>query len=269
MGTNVHLNSIMTLEEHLQPFNDAVQILIDMCSFDANSQKQKTYSEMQSIAEDDMPAHLEKFRQAIKDSYKTSEDSDEDDDEDGIYEEERSEVSNNNDKTVADLEGNVDVLNDYIITLTSELYSTVESSFEIGTVSKTVSSIGTQLTTIYTDLGDAQKVKDTYSSLTSDHKRLKSHLDTIEQQKEEDEKKQKLARCKSLCDELKGGVKLSSQARENAQIFIGGAMSSINALEDILQDEKLDVEDLRVELSNLNSSYQSITDWHETWRQNA
>lgn len=255
----------MALEEHLQPFNDEVQILIDMCSFDANSQKQKTYSEMQSIAEDDMPAHLEKFRQAIKGNYKTSEDSNED----GIYEEERSELPNNNDKTVADLEGSVDVLNDYITTLTSELYSTVESSFEIGTVSKTVSSIGTQLTTISTDMGDAKEVKDAYSELTSDHKRLKSHLDTIEQQKEEDEKKQKLARCKSLCDELKGGVKLSSQARENAQIFIGGAMSSINALEDILQDEKLDVEDLRVELSNLNSSYQSIMDWHETWRQNA
>lgn len=269
MGTNVHLNSIMTLEEHLQPFNDAVQVLIDMCSFDADSQKQKTYTEMQSIAEDDMPAHLEKFKQAIKDSYKTSEDSDEDDNEDGIYEEERSEVSNNNDKTVADLEGNVDVLNDYITTLASELGATVENSFELSNVRKSVSSIGTQLTTIYSDLGDARKVKDAYSSLTSDHKRLKSHLDTIEQQKEEDEKKQKLARCKSLCDELKGGVKLSSQARENAQIFIGGAISSINALEDILQDEKLDVEDLRVELSNLNSSYQSIMDWYGTWRQNA
>lgn len=255
----------MTLEEHLQPFNDEVQILIDMCSFDANSQKQKTYNEMQSIAEDDMPAHLEKFRQAIKGNYKTSEDSNED----GIYEEERSELPNNNDKTVADLEGSVDVLEEYITTLTSELYSTVESSFEIGTVSNTVSSIGIQLTTIYTDLGDAKEVKDAYGTLTNDHKSLKSHLNTIEQESEEDEKKQKLARCKSLCDELKGGVKLSSQARENAQIFIGGAMSSINALEDILQDEKLDVEDLRVELSNLNSSYQSITDWHETWRQNA
>lgn len=269
MGTNVHLNSIMALEEHLQPFNDAVQILIDMCSFDADSQKQKTYTEMQSIAEDDMPAHLEKFKQTIKDNYKTSEDSDEDDNEDGIYEEERSELPNNNDKTVADLEGNVNVLDEYITTLTSELYSTVENSFELSNVKKSVSSIGTELTTISTDMGDAKEVKDAYGTLTNDHKRLKSHLDTIEQQKEEDEKKQKLARCKSLCDELKGGVKLSSQAREKAQIFIGGAMSSINALEDILQDEKLDVEDLRVELSNLNSSYQSIMDWHETWRQNA
>lgn len=259
----------MTLEEHLQPFNDAVQILIDMCSFDENSQKQKTYTEMQSIAEDDMPAHLEKFRQAIKDSYKTSENSDEDDNEDGIYEEERSEVSNNNDKKVADLEGNVNVLDDQIATLKDELGSTVENSFEIGVVSSTISSIGAQLTTINTDMGDAQKVKDAYGTLVSDHKALKNHLNKVEVQKEEDEKKQKLARCKSLCDELKGGVKLSSQARENAQIFIGGAMSSINALEDILQDEKLDVEDLRVELSNLNSSYQSIMDWHETWRQNA
>lgn len=255
----------MALEEHLQPFNDEVQILIDMCSFDANSQKQKTYNEMQSIAEDDMPAHLEKFRQAIKGNYKTSEDSNED----GIYEEERSELPNNNDKTVADLEGNVNVLDEYITTLTSELYSTVENSFELSNVKKSVSSIGTELTTISTDMGDAKEVKDAYGTLTNDHKSLKSHLDTIEQEREEDEKKQKLARCKSLCDELKGGVKLSSQARENAQIFIGGAMSSINALEDILQDEKLDVEDLRVELSNLNSSYQSITDWHETWRQNA
>lgn len=255
----------MALEEHLQPFNDAVQILIDMCSFDENSEKQRTYTEMQSIAEDDMPAHLNDFKQAIKDSYTTSEDDDEDD----IYEEERSEVSNNNDKTVADLEGSVDVLNDYITTLANELYATVENSFEIGTVSKTISSIGTQLTTISTDMGNAQKVKDAYGFLVSDHKALKSHLDKVEQQKEEDEKKQKLARCKSLCDELKGGVKLSSQARENAQIFIGGAISSINALEDILQDEKLDVEDLRVEVSNLNSSYQGIMDWYGTWRQNA
>ena len=269
MGTNVHLNSIMALEEYLQPFNDEVQILIEMCSFDSDSQKQKTYSEMQSIAEDDMPAHLNNFKQAIKDSYKTSEDSDEDDNEDGMYEEERSEVSNNNDKTVADLEGSVEILDSYITTLADELDATVENSFEIGVVSSTLSSIGTQLTTIYSDLGDEQKVKDAYSELTSDHKRLKSHLNTIEQEREEDEKKQKLARCKSLCDELKGGVKLSSQARENAQIFIGGAVSSINALEDILQDEKLDVEDLRVELSNLNSSYQSIMDWYGTWRQNA
>lgn len=244
---NVHLNTMMTIEEEYPTLEQAVK---NFCSKDEDKGGDGNSEIMERVLDVIKPfqTSLDRLKDALDDKYSEDEGYESGDfisEVDSI----RSELSN----IESDIESEKDSHDNVEGSLISRCVA-------IGNRGEGLSDNIHQFKAVTKEINEVVSGAESFGELS------KTNTDV-----EDDDTASELSNLQALAESLRSGINISSQARENALNNFGALQRALDSLIDDLNTGggKVNRDDIMSDLQAISNAVAQCNEWFSTWRQNS